>query len=875
MSNINDGLVLHLKLDKIEENGTVIDHSISPRTKITKGKNTKLVKDDKFGTCFNFNGTADDYVKVSMHEKLYRLPTITISVWVFIAEEPKDLVSIINTNFKEATYGIKIRYNQQKSNYELLFSIPLYSRNPNEVLTITENLNKNNWYHFTGVFQDNEPLGFYINGIKKNTRADNYDFERYATYEASITIGNFGAIHPPQEIPPYNIRIANVRIYKRPLSAEEIIQVMEADLKLPVIEIIEIEEADLKPPVIAPDPITPPLYRKGHPIDFSLLDKDNNYVLYISDDPSTEHILNLELKNSSTQAIQFLKGSGKNASQDNYHFELVFRLDTLSKTTISLLRGDDKAKVLKNPEEWDVAISPEHSKKQTQTVSLYFRYKGKEIKFEPTTTRSIALQNISAAAGSGARGTQVELKLHQLAYVDDAHPHKTPSPITGSRVQKLHIANHVGRKNVPLHVGFVGSNRILNDGSSASKLDLRITNTSKEAISLEGGRFILSFDVGSEDWAIATNDRLKQFNIKVNNKEIQNPGGGQNVSPEWIIENLSIDNLKSKEFIEISISNIITERPSGYTNLYIKYENILGYWDGQFVCAIEKAPLLFYSNNVGIGVIKPKNKLDVAGGVVIGANYSGQQTAFENSLLVEGNVGIGVIKPEAKLHISGDLTLTAGHATFEDTTVRKLTIGSTEISGEELEQLKKYADHQIEQNKIIEQQKKHEKQIQQMQAALSSLGHPGIPEFSDIRVKTNSTLVNSREALNTIMKLNIYEFGYNEAFSSVYGTVHKAKGFMAHEVEKHIPIAVSNRGTYKLDNDVTIEDLKAVNYNTIFSEAVAALQELNKITQAQSSEIEAMKQQIADLKLENKLMKQKTDKTTSQAKEFNSTSVES
>jgi hypothetical protein len=55
--------------------------------------------------------------------------------------------------------------------------------------------------------------------------------------------------------------------------------------------------------------------------------------------------------------------------------------------------------------------------------------------------------------------------------------------------------------------------------------------------------------------------------------------------------------------------------------------------------------------NVGLGTPSPNNRLDVEGGAVIGATYSGGTTAPTNGLLVEGNVGIGATAPASPLSV--------------------------------------------------------------------------------------------------------------------------------------------------------------------------------------------------------------------------------
>ena len=54
----------------------------------------------------------------------------------------------------------------------------------------------------------------------------------------------------------------------------------------------------------------------------------------------------------------------------------------------------------------------------------------------------------------------------------------------------------------------------------------------------------------------------------------------------------------------------------------------------------ENLRIKWANGRVGVGTNNPRNRLDVEGGIVVGATYSGTNTAPTNGLIVEGNVGI-------------------------------------------------------------------------------------------------------------------------------------------------------------------------------------------------------------------------------------------
>ena len=195
------------------------------------------------------------------------------------------------------------------------------------------------WVHLAATY-DGSNFVCYLNGqpidTKKAQRFNLTDKARLTLAKRAIaTEKNFQG------------RMAHVRIYRRALSEAEIREDMDTDR------------------------LALPAFRRGHPIGFSLTDKNENYVLYIGDDPRDDNQLNLELRNTSAEAINFRR-LGEQASRENHHFELVFRNGVLSDKTLKKLR-ENKEEVVRTRRMGSYFSSGEDS--QNGMISLYFLYK--------------------------------------------------------------------------------------------------------------------------------------------------------------------------------------------------------------------------------------------------------------------------------------------------------------------------------------------------------------------------------------------------------------------------------------------------------------------------------------------------------------------
>ena len=85
------------------------------------------------------------------------------------------------------------------------------------------------------------------------------------------------------------------------------------------------------------------------------------------------------------------------------------------------------------------------------------------------------------------------------------------------------------------------------------------------------------------------------------------------------------------------------------------------YWNGSS-WVVNNSNIYNNGANVGIGTNTPANKLDVEGGLAVGATYSGTSAAPTNGAIVQGNMGIGTTTVVNKLDVEGGIAVGATYS---------------------------------------------------------------------------------------------------------------------------------------------------------------------------------------------------------------------
>ncbi len=609
-------LLLLLRFEAIE-GGKIRDSSGNGNDGTAQG-NPQVSADERLGSCLQFDGV-HDWVTVPV-SSFPAGSTFTISFWALRSlAAPKGGTMV---HIDSGTVGPK------GYTYEVLVSIDdslsvIYAPQGQDTFVlmtepITGDAPVPAWIHWAVTRDETGSLTIYRDGTACQTASSAGTFSApKAMSLGALTSGTLGL---------YQGKLAVFRIYEQAQTAVQIAQ------------------------DINDDQIAVSSFRKSYPIDFGLHNDSEQRVLYITDD-AAGHPMHVEIANASGQTIQLVApNTGAAAGPNNYHFALRFRPGTLSP---AFLQGAPAAlNSAVQSLNWVAATGRDPD----GADSLYF-LSAQQMTLQVAQVVKITLPNLSADGAGGARGTRVQLDFGQLKFGDDA------TPVSGSRISYLSILNQTGAPNAPLHVGFVGNGDILNDGT-ANTLALRITNTSLDSpITLNPGdapsKIIITFDVGDEtkEWALTTLSLGADVKVAPSSPEDWNQqSAAQGQVPEWILTPKSALALAPGDAINLTLSNIITSLACGQANLFVRYENIPGFWDGERVVSVTKTAMMCNNNGlVGIGTNAPSAKLHVAGDLRV-------DTAGREAMRIDakGNVGLNTDNPQTMLHIK------SGHFRIDD-----------------------------------------------------------------------------------------------------------------------------------------------------------------------------------------------------------------
>jgi len=359
-------------------------------------------------------------------------------------------------------------------------------------------------------------------------------------------------------------------------------------------------------------------FRAAYPIDFDLFDKDSQNVLYIED--SSDQLLTLEIRNAAAQDIVLNDLGAAPLSSTNYHFALRFRPGTLAATSLS---GEKRIQLTGHTAKnnWEMLLS---ARKDSENWDVIYLRKTNDLtlkrspSLEKDLRQAVVFKHVGADAGQGARGTRVELLCTNMHYQGSAEPIRT------QREMHLSIINHRGKKEIPLNLGFVGGNAVVNDGKTNNSLTLRIANIAPYDVlnptqstltfkydtdETKATQFFFSFHTGTanDPWALDTEAQVKHITIEASKSWIiKTPG--QTKEGYWqllptetmVLQSMTAPDNDGQCHIDIAIKNIISGFPCGQTHLYVHYRNIPGYWDGSLACIIEKTPIRVEQNLVEV-----------------------------------------------------------------------------------------------------------------------------------------------------------------------------------------------------------------------------------------------------------------------------------
>ena len=442
-------LVLHLKLDETDDSGNFFDSSDHDQPVTTLATaSSAVVKDDKeFVHATYFTGT-NGAIRVPNTTTLnIKGNSFTVEAWCKIAPALDRLAPDIAMDLPilttEGTPAFELLLRKEAHDNGFYPYVSFGVDGEALVPDKTVPLQTDEWYHLALVYdQALQTQTLYLRGQAIATATGRAPLSA----EGRLQVGQGGSHF-------FHSVLSNIRVYSGALTKTAIEHDMYQDLP-------------------------PYAFHKLYPVDFSFQDPDKHDALYIESKP-TGKVYTLEITNTAKEVIYLRDLSAAAVGPDHYHFALHFRPGTLTAASVDTTTGTGIALTPESAVNWALSIPhANENKRNKEGDTLYFSWNPQTVSglkgMAPDEKIQLQLANLAIDGDLGARATRVELRTDHLYY-----RHDSEFDLKVTREKHLNIINHRGEQYIPLHVGIMGSDTVLNNGE-ADQLKLRVVNTSQK-----------------------------------------------------------------------------------------------------------------------------------------------------------------------------------------------------------------------------------------------------------------------------------------------------------------------------------------------------------------------------------------------------------